>query len=109
MPVPKWVLQNMKLFFVTALLSSILFAAEAPLTTMIPEHHVSLDSRYLRPYLSNDGVGEFGLEYLQFQQFAFDQPNLAILQFPFSWLACCVVPLVLFSHLVCLSFLFKKK
>ena len=44
-----------------------------------------------------------------FQQFAFDQPNLAILQFPFSWLACCVVPLVLFSHLVCLSFLFKKK
>lgn len=34
------------------------------------------------------------------QQFAFDQPNVAILYFPFVWLPCCVVPLVLFSHLV---------
>jgi len=44
-----------------------------------------------------------------FQQFAFDQPNVAILTFPFSWLACCVVPIVLFSHLVSLSLLFKNK
>lgn len=44
-----------------------------------------------------------------FQQFAFDQPNVAILTFPFSWLACCIVPLVFLSHLVCLSHLFKKK
>jgi hypothetical protein len=34
-----------------------------------------------------------------FQQFAFDQPNIAVLYFPFVWLPCCVVPLVLLSHL----------
>jgi hypothetical protein len=34
-----------------------------------------------------------------FQQFAFDQPNIAVLYFPFNWLPACVVPLVLFSHL----------
>ncbi len=33
------------------------------------------------------------------QQLAFDQPNIAILYFPFTWLPCCVVPLVLLSHL----------
>ncbi len=35
-----------------------------------------------------------------FQKFAFDQPDIAVLYFPFVWLPCCVVPLVLFSHLV---------
>ncbi|MBA2421805.1 MAG: hypothetical protein H0V61_01080 [Chitinophagales bacterium] len=30
-----------------------------------------------------------------FQKFSFDQPNIAILYFPFVWLPCCVVPLVL--------------
>ena len=34
-----------------------------------------------------------------FQQFAFDQPNIAVLYFPYIWLPCCVVPLVLLSHL----------
>lgn len=34
-----------------------------------------------------------------FQQLAFDQPNVAVLYFPFNWLPCCVVPLVLLSHL----------
>ena len=34
------------------------------------------------------------------QQFAFDQPNIAVLYFPFVWLPGCVVPLVLLSHLV---------
>ena len=34
-----------------------------------------------------------------FQQLAFDQPNIALLYFPFIWLPCCIVPLVLFSHL----------
>lgn len=38
-----------------------------------------------------------------FQQFAFDQPNTAILYFPFVWLPCCVVPLVLFAHLVAIK------
>jgi hypothetical protein len=32
------------------------------------------------------------------QKFAFDQPNIALLYFPFIWLPCCVVPLVLFAH-----------
>lgn len=35
-----------------------------------------------------------------FQQLAFDQPNIAVLHFPFLWLPACIVPLVLFSHLV---------
>lgn len=35
-----------------------------------------------------------------FQQFAFDQPNIALIYFPFSLLPSIVVPLVLFSHLV---------
>lgn len=36
---------------------------------------------------------------MPFQQLAFDQPNEAIFHFPFIWLPCCVVPLVLLSHL----------
>ncbi len=43
-----------------------------------------------------------------FQQFAFDQPNIAVLYFPFIWLPCCVVPLVLFSHLVAFRQLLNK-
>lgn len=41
-----------------------------------------------------------------FQQFAFDQPNLAILYFPFIWLPSFIVPVVLFSHLASLWKLF---
>ncbi len=41
------------------------------------------------------------------QQFAFDQPNVAVLYFPFNWLPCCVVPLVLFSHLASIRQLLK--
>jgi hypothetical protein len=37
-----------------------------------------------------------------FQKFAFDQPNVAMLYFPYVWLPCCLVPLVLLSHLVVL-------
>lgn len=37
---------------------------------------------------------------LPFQQFAFEQPNIAILYFPFNLLPSVVVPLVLFAHLV---------
>ncbi|HRI23815.1 MAG TPA: hypothetical protein PLZ45_04020 [Ferruginibacter sp.] len=43
-----------------------------------------------------------------FQQFGFDQPNTAILYFPFVWLPCCVVPLVLLAHLACLRKLLIK-
>ena len=35
-----------------------------------------------------------------FQQLAFDQPDIAVLYFPFSWLPGFVVPMVLFSHLL---------
>ena len=44
-----------------------------------------------------------------FQQFAFDQPNRAVLYFPFLWLPTVIVPLVLFSHLISLWQLFKNK
>lgn len=37
-----------------------------------------------------------------FQKFAFDQPNIGVLYFPFNWLPGCVVPLVLLSHLAAL-------
>lgn len=43
-----------------------------------------------------------------FQKFAFDQPNIAILYFPFVWLPCGIVPLVLVSHLACIRQLLKK-
>lgn len=44
-----------------------------------------------------------------FQQFAFNQPNIAILYFPFNLLPTVVVPIVLFSHLVALKKLFSKE
>ena len=37
---------------------------------------------------------------LPFQQLAFEQPNVAILKFPFIWLPSFVVPIVLLGHLV---------
>ena len=41
------------------------------------------------------------------QKFAFDQPNIAILNFPFSWLPTFVVPVVLLGHLVSIRQLLK--
>ena len=43
------------------------------------------------------------------QQFAFDQPNIAILYFPFSWLPTFIVPIVLFGHLTSIKQLMKTK
>ena len=34
-----------------------------------------------------------------FQQLAFEQPNIAVLYFPFVWLPAVIIPLVLLSHL----------
>ena len=34
-----------------------------------------------------------------FQQLAFEQPNIAVLYFPYNWLPAFVVPVVIFSHL----------
>ncbi len=43
-----------------------------------------------------------------FQKFAFEQPNIAIMYFPFVWLPCCIVPLVLLAHLASIRKLIKK-
>lgn len=43
-----------------------------------------------------------------FQQFAFEQPNIAILYFPFNLLPSVVVPLVFFSHLVAIRQILSK-
>ena len=43
-----------------------------------------------------------------FQQFAFDQPTVAVLYFPFILLPGLIVPLVLLSHLVCIRRLIER-
>lgn len=43
------------------------------------------------------------------QKIAFDQPNIAILYFPFSWLPTFIVPVILFGHLVSIRQLLKQK
>ncbi len=43
------------------------------------------------------------------QKFAFDQPNIAILNFPFSWLPTFIVPIVLFGHLTSIRQLWRQK
>ena len=42
------------------------------------------------------------------QKFGFDQPNIAVLNFPFSWLPTFIVPIVFFGHLVAIRQLSKK-
>jgi len=42
------------------------------------------------------------------QQYAFDQPNVGMLYFPFFWLPSFIVPLVFFSHLVLIRRLVLK-
>ena len=42
------------------------------------------------------------------QQIAFDQPNRAVIYFPFIWLPAVIVPIVLFSHLASLWKLLKN-
>lgn len=44
---------------------------------------------------------------IPFQQLAFEQPNTAVLRFPFTWLPAIVVPIVFLSHL--LTFKYIKK
>lgn len=43
-----------------------------------------------------------------FQQLAFDQPNIAVLLFPYIWLPSLIVPLVLLAHVSVLRALFLK-
>ena len=43
------------------------------------------------------------------QRFAFEQPNVAVMFFPFVWLPSCVVPLVLISHAAAFCQLARSK
>jgi len=43
-----------------------------------------------------------------FQQFGFEQSNVAILHFPFMFLPACIVPIILFSHLASIRQLSTK-
>ncbi|MBL8003547.1 MAG: hypothetical protein JNL36_00485 [Candidatus Kapabacteria bacterium] len=43
------------------------------------------------------------------QKFGFEQPNIAIFYFPYSWLPTYIVPIVLFAHLASLRQLFINK
>jgi hypothetical protein len=44
-----------------------------------------------------------------FQQFAFNQPNIAVLYFPFIWLPAFIVAIVMFSHFASIRQLMKLK
>ncbi|MFI5185930.1 MAG: hypothetical protein ACHQF0_04355 [Chitinophagales bacterium] len=44
-----------------------------------------------------------------FQRFAFDQPNIAVLYFPFTWLPCFIVIIVLYSQLAAIRQLLKYR
>ncbi len=44
----------------------------------------------------------------QIQNFGFEQPNVAVLHFPFIWLPSIIVPIVLFCHLTSLYQLLKQ-
>ena len=43
-----------------------------------------------------------------FQQISLEQPNVAVLYFPFNLLATVVVPLVLFAHMIAIRRLIKR-
>ena len=59
--------------------------------------------------LINIGVHGFLSAPSPFQKLAFDQPNIALLYFPFSWLVSFVVPIVLFGHLTSIRQLLVHK
>jgi len=42
------------------------------------------------------------------QKIAFEQPNIAVTQFPYVLLPTCIVPLVLFAHIIAIIKLFKQ-
>lgn len=44
---------------------------------------------------------------LPIQQFAFDQPNIAVLEFPYCFLPSCIVPIVLIAHILLIKGLNK--
>jgi len=44
-----------------------------------------------------------------FQEFGLDQPNIAIFQLPYNWLASVIVPIVLFAHVASLRQLLRPQ
>ena len=44
-----------------------------------------------------------------FQRYAFDQPNIAILHFPYGWLPSFIVPIIFFSHLIIFRCCFQPR
>ncbi|RYG05215.1 MAG: hypothetical protein EOO02_04285 [Chitinophagaceae bacterium] len=46
---------------------------------------------------------------LPIQQFAFEQPNIAVLQFPYVYLPTCIVPMVYLSHFFALKKLMNQE
>jgi hypothetical protein len=44
-----------------------------------------------------------------FQRFAFNQPNVAILHFPYGWLPSFIVPTIFFSHLAIFKWYFQTR
>lgn len=43
------------------------------------------------------------------QKFGFDQPDIALLYFPYTWLPCFLVPTVIFAHLAAIRALWKQQ
>jgi hypothetical protein len=58
--------------------------------------------------LINIGINGFLSAPSLLQKFAFDQPNIALLYFPFSWLVSFIVPIVLLGHLISIRKLLKN-
>jgi hypothetical protein len=58
--------------------------------------------------LTNIGVNGFLSAPSPLQKLAFDQPNIALLFFPFSWLVSFIVPIVLLGHLISIRQLLKQ-
>lgn len=84
----------------------ILAGITAPLVTYLGFVKMKIGSNLLLAWncislslLLNIVVNAFLSAPSPLQQLAFDQPNIAILYFPFSWLPTFIVPVVLFSHL----------
>lgn len=93
----------------------ILAGLSAPLITYFGFVKKSLSNKFMLAWniagillLLNIVVNAILSAPFPFQQFGFEQPNIAVLYFPFIWLPCFIVPTVLFSHLVLIRQLSKK-
>lgn len=94
----------------------ILAGISAPVIAVLGYHRKTLGKKTLLIWnficlglLLNIAVnGALSVQF-PFQQFAFDQPNKAILFFPFTLLPGCIVPIVLLSHLISIRHLIKHR